>query len=75
MKFKLCDKIKIKLNMNFTFCRKFIKLNADQKKYKRALNKARNELDILNISTTLQKMKAGLAAVINNDNKLVYSSK
>lgn len=54
-------------------CRK--KLTSDQKKYLRVLKKAENDLDIIGIITSLQKLKAGVSAIIKNDKDYFSLSK
>ena len=48
---------------------------AEQIKYHRSVHKAKTELDVVNIVRCLQKLKAGVSALIKNDDKIMREVK
>jgi hypothetical protein len=57
----------------FICCKKYI--SSKHKKYKRGLHKVQKELDFIGHIKVLQKLKAGLSAIIKNDKTLLDETK
>lgn len=54
-------------------CKKYF--TEKEKAYENGRKKIMKEMDIVNIIMTMQKLKAGLSAVIKNDSNLIYDAK
>jgi hypothetical protein len=62
------DKIRLWLgSKSYTNCLRPKKETNGMKKYLRGIKKAQNDLDILDIVNSIEKLKSGLSAIIGNN--------